>query len=102
LCVDNVVGNSSSIYLFFALCFLGGSASLFRLKAEKEWDLEQEAFTSNLFSLDLQNLEKAVACIPLFKQLELREEEIDVRPVGREKLLSLLAISSILIFSPTP
>ncbi len=61
---------------------LGGSASLFRLKGEREWDLDQtgslNSGTCDLFSLDLSHLERAVACAPLNKQIELREEEIDV------------------------
>ena len=62
----------------------GGSASLLRLRAEREWEAEQERdaaaaqFTSDLFSLDLQRLEAAVSCVPLYRQLDIPEEEIEV------------------------
>ena len=62
----------------------GGSASLLRLRAEREWEAEQERdaaaaqFASDLFSLDLQRLEAAVSCVPLYRQLDIPEEEIEV------------------------
>ena len=63
----------------------GGSASLLRLRAEREWEAEQERgssqFSSDLFSLDLQRLEAAVSCVPLHQQLDIPEEDIDVSTV---------------------
>ena len=69
----------------------GGSASLLRLRAEREWEAEQERdaaaanaqFTSDLFSLDLQRLEAAVSCVPLYRQLDIPEDEIEVSAARR-------------------
>ena len=63
----------------------GGSASLLRLRAEREWEAERERdsaqFASDLFSLDLQRLEAAVSCVPLHQQLDIPEEDIDVSSI---------------------
>ena len=53
------------------------SVSMFRLKAEKEWEEKQTMFTNEIFSLDLTNLEKAVACVPLPVQLEIPKSEFE-------------------------
>ena len=45
--------------------------SMFRMKAEKEWEEKQTMFTNEIFSLDLANLEKAVSCVPLPVQLDI-------------------------------
>jgi hypothetical protein len=53
------------------------SDSMFRLKAEKEWEEKQTMFTNEIFSLDLTNLEKAVACVPLHVQLDISKSEFE-------------------------
>lgn len=47
------------------------SESMFRLKAEKEWEEKQTMFTDEIFSLNMTNLEKAVSCVPLPVQLDI-------------------------------
>ena len=60
----------------------GGAASMLRMKGEKEWEEDGGAdvygANSDLFSLDLTSLEKAISTIPLLQQIGLGEEEIDV------------------------
>lgn len=51
------------------------SDSMFRMKAEKEWEEKQTMFTNEIFSLDLANLEKAVSCIPLPVQLNISKSQ---------------------------
>ena len=53
------------------------SDSMFRLKAEKEWEQKQTMFTNEIFSLDLTNLEKAVSCVPLPTQLGISKLEFE-------------------------
>merc|ERR1711862_977502 len=43
-----------------------------RTKAELEWENSTSGFTTEYFSLDLANLEKAMACVPVHKQLEIQ------------------------------
>jgi len=44
--------------------------ALLRTKAELEWERErQDVFTTEHFSMDLANLEKAMACVPIHHQL---------------------------------
>ena len=51
--------------------------SMFRMKAEKEWEEKQTMFTNEIFSLDLANLEKAVSCVPLPVQLGMSRSQFD-------------------------
>merc|ERR1712156_639839 len=51
------------------------SDSMFRMKAEKEWEEKQTMFTNEIFSLDLANLEKAVSCVPLPVQLNISKSQ---------------------------
>ena len=51
--------------------------SMFRMKAEKEWEEKQTMFTNEIFSLDLVNLEKAVSCVPLPVQLGMSRSQFD-------------------------
>ena len=71
----------------------GGSASLLRLRAEKEWEAEGERdsaqFASDLFSLDLQRLEAAVSCVPLHQQLDIPEADIDVSIKARNEAIEI-------------
>merc|ERR1712223_96872 len=51
------------------------SDSMFRMKAEKEWEEKQTMFTNEIFSLNLVNLEKAVSCVPLPVQLNISKSQ---------------------------
>ena len=51
--------------------------SMFRMKAEKEWEEKQTMFTDEIFSLDLANLEKAVSCVPLSVQLDISRSQFE-------------------------
>ena len=54
---------------------------MFRMKAEREWDdEEQTSFTNSYFALDLKDLEEAISCVPIHQQLNIPDGEVDVSP----------------------
>ena len=53
------------------------SDSMFRMKAEKEWEEKQTMFTNEIFSLDLTSLEKVVSCVPLPVQLGISKSQFE-------------------------
>lgn len=63
----------------YVLSTASGAESHFRLKSEKEWDPEQEsgAFSTEFFSLDVVELERAVMCVPLHLHIGLKQEDLD-------------------------
>jgi len=54
-----------------------GSDAMLRTKLEREWEEKQQTFNTEYFALDLNNLEKAISCIPLHKQLDVPPENLN-------------------------
>ena len=52
----------------------GGADSLLRMKSEKQWEETQSTFGTEFFALDLNNLEKAIKCIPIHDQLDISSD----------------------------
>lgn len=61
----------------YVLGMAQSSQSLFRTKAEKEWEIKQNAFTSEFFSLDLKKMGDLIESIPLYEQIGMNPGDID-------------------------
>lgn len=61
----------------------GGADALFQTKAEREWSQTATMFTNEFFSINLGQLEKKISAIPLYKQIGLKDSEIDVSHSGK-------------------
>jgi len=77
---DESVQSMTGADFHYVLASAQGADSHFRLKSEREWEIETEnngELSQEFFSLDLSELERSVSCIPLHQQICIAQEEFD-------------------------
>lgn len=77
---DESVQSMTGADFHYVLASAQGADSHFRLKSEREWEMQTGnigELSQEFFSLDLSELERSVSCLPLHQQICIDQEEFD-------------------------